>query len=796
LCLPFAGLRAKVIILGCGARYGSDNPRCLDYCVRESNNLHSPQITIVQGEHGVLAIWPEAPAANTNISLAHDPDTADVLMYWTAHPPGPASDTIETPALRVGLFPSWPDAARRYRERFEELTGVVPLWKQTPAWIRNIHAVHTKAPGGAHGNPTAEAAAAYYANLAKLVAPDRLLLFYWNGNGIVMHGDHRYFTKLGWPRPHVVDALKKYAFRWMGYHPYLLVIPPHSMEPRFAKAREEHWGMPENYKFQPDYAGPADADAFWAYVRPVCAGRYASIDKAGLWSMHPGSPLSRQYLTHNFGRYCAVHRMDGAYMDVCGADSTFHFAPERQVMNGLNCRTGETQALRDLAKTHPDLARMSEVQSAWTVAHSFYTWEGSSHFTLPRAHRIIDVKVDHPLRTALWGSYCWTREAALEPDEAALIGALPDLELTDPWSVARAQLFTREQLFNDLPETWAPDALAYYRSADDRWFQYRRFTWGQAFVELTDSGEPQVRLGQFHGVQRSPLLVSAHVVRWPAYTQGVPFGLNPNRSYRFVAETPVERTDVRVVSLPDGVFVNALRPAKDWCVLELGTTTGNPITGNVVVRPGRKCVGIRSPTKDVAGPFPAEQPATVAATAPGALVLLWTKPTATDGTRANDFLSAHGRITAVGLPDRLWSYNAHQSKTIRTIGSWELPALEVGRGRFRGYAERWVELEELGEPSLRFHLGYPPSETRTQQFPAVVFSVQVNGGTVWQEEIQISRQWHAREVSLQKWNGRTVLVTLSTQTAGNRDITPSHLDPPTFFGRVEVHDALGLDLGN
>lgn len=63
------------------------------------------------------------------------------------------------------------------------------------------------------------------------------------------------------------------------------------------------------------------------------------------------------------------------------------------------------------------------------------------------------------------------------------MGALPELHLDDPWAIARCRLFAREELFNDLPDTWDPEALACYRAKGGRWFQFRRLPYGDGYVE-------------------------------------------------------------------------------------------------------------------------------------------------------------------------------------------------------------------------------------------------------------------------------------------------------------------------
>ena len=570
LDLAFPNLKCPAVILGCGTRIAATMPqRRVDYCTRTANNLYSPSVVVLEGIRGVAAFFPESHTANVNAYLAHTPDADDAAVFSTGTDPRHEKAVIRSVPLRIGVYPTWVAAARRYRERFEAIAGAKPLWEQTPRWVRRVHAVHTGAPGGHHGNPKPEEANAYYERLAQLIAPETLLLYYWNGSGIVVAGDPRYMTRLGWPKPHVIRAIKAHGFRWIGYHHYTLLFPPHGIQDRFKKIEQNNWGLPEGYVFTPDYGGPPEK--FHEHFRPISTGYYKPMDEARLWVYHPGSQRGREYFVRNFGNYCKFHNADGNYLDICGCGSENHFPPEKKVFEGMTYRMGEDRMLGETKQQLPELAMMSEVQSPWSLAHTFYTYEGASHYTHARAYWTNDSIINHPLRTALWGSYCWTRESVLQPHESALMGALPELHLEDPWSIARCRLFSQGELFHDVPPTWDPEALAYFRAKGDRWLQFRRLPYGDAYAELTDDG-PQVRLGRFSGVTKSPLERPAWIPRWQAYRDGKPIGLNSARCYPFIAQVPEKEGDYHVTALPADAFVRAFRnDAKGWSTVEFGS---------------------------------------------------------------------------------------------------------------------------------------------------------------------------------------------------------------------------------
>jgi len=797
LDLAFAGLKCPAVILGCGTKIGAAMPmRRVDYCVRPANNLYSPTVAVLEGRQGVATVSVDSPFDNMNVYLAHEPEADDAVVVAAGVDPRFEPGVIRITPVRVGLGASWCAAARRCRERFEALTGAKPLWEQTPRWVRKIHAVHTGAPGGAHGNPTSEQARAYYGKLAGTVDPAALLLFYWNGNGIVVGADHRYMTRLGWPKPHVVQALKAHGFRWLGYHHYTLLFPPHAIPERYKRIEEQNWGMPEGYVFTPDYGGPPEK--FHDHFRPVSAGYYKPMDEATLWVFHPGTQTGREFFIRNFGNYCRFHNMDGNYLDICGTDGGYHFPDARKILGGMTYRMGEHRMLRECRQALPDFALMSEVQSGWSVAHTFYTWEGASHIMRPRQYASIDVINNHPLRTALWGAYCWTRENEIAPDESALIGGLPELHLEDPWSIARARLFAEEELFHDLPAIWDPEAVAYYRGKGGRWFQFRRMLYGDAFVELPgarsaargarNTGEGRglkLRLGRFSGVAQSPLGRPVTLPGWQAYRDGSPLGLNPKRTYPFLVQPPEEQGDYVLKNLPAGVFVRAFRNApKSWSTVEFGAGE-TPNRGEVTIRFQRDCLRVCDAEGERAGPFKAGSEATFATRVPGGLVLVWDEPKAGYGHARNAFLAARGKLDARGVHDPRWCQRSHCRVVKQTIGETERAALEVGSGRHRGYVESWVTLRPGGDPVLRFDVGYPAAGGN-RRIRAHAFSVLVNGREIWREVVEAGKTWLPRNVALGVFRGRTVLLTLSVEEVTDRNALPSHTDPPSLFGNVYV----------
>jgi len=748
LDVPLMGLKAPAVILGNGARYTASDPPVVDFCMRLANNLYSPRVAVIEGKQGCIGVWPDSPFMIDNLYLAHRAEENHVILHAGLDHRQKDPAVLRSVAWRIGTFSNWVEAARRYRAGFEKRTGARPLWEHNPGWVRKIHAVHTVIP-------ETDKADAYYADLARRFDPSKLLLFYWNGNGIILFGDHRYMTvAVGRPKPKVIDAIKKHGFRWVGYHPYVLLFSPDAAPKRLEEIKTRGWGLPDDYTFTPDYDGPPDK--FYNYFRPI-GTNYYSGEK--LWLYHPGSPAGRKYLVRNFGNYCKFHQMDGAYFDILGSEHASMFPKEKKVFDGLNYRTGEERALREIKEAHPELAVMSEVQGAWTVAHTFYSWAGAGFIGLPKSHPSIKTKTDHPLRTALWGSYLWGRESRLDPVYSALLGCLPELDLSDDWEVARCRLFTEEELFHDLPKAWDPDAYAYYRVKGGRWFQFRKLPFGDGYVELTQDGY-QVKLARLVKQSRYPLEGPGRIQHWPAYKSDRPIGLNPAGTYPFLMERPKPDQPLRITDLPEGVFISAIRHSDTHSVIEFGTGERKATTGDIHVALHRRCLSICQVGKDTEGPFEVGRKLTLAAGVPGGLVFVWKEPDKTDTWLRHDLPWAMGHIQRNSIyrpaePVRVEKANLRGNLC---------PTLRIVTGEHRGYAEQWVELPEDMEPTLKFEVLQERvgKESPMPKSP-LVFSVHLNGAPIWRGELAPKTEWTRCSAPLERYAGRTVLLTFSAE---------------------------------
>jgi hypothetical protein len=497
LDLPVMNMTTPSVILGSGAQYLRTDAKATDQSMYSDLGLYSPTMAVVEGSNATLAAWSETTHfAPECIQLLHKPSYDHLILHGEQDPKQADPQKIVSPPWRIGTYPTWVKAAKRWREKFEERTGARPLWENRTPWVRNIHAVFN----ATNQNYGADEDESKHAELASKAPPEKVLYFLWNGDRIVLYGDHTLVSTIARPTPELVDIIKQYGWPLILFHPYTLIYSEAGAADRLQYLADQGW-LPAGYQFAPDYEGTAENwQNYWSGVR-------ADYFDDSVWYMlHPGSTKFKNYLVHNFGAYCTLRQADGAYLDTLGDDNNFLFADSRKTIEGQDYILGELNAIAKVTRELPHLAVMSEYQSPWMLPFAFYSWEGSvSHI---RQNAYANTRINHPLRVALTGSYSWTKESNEEHIDdivAALLGTLPEISLVGDdsvseeralWSQARAQLFCDEELFNDLPDKWDEDALAYYRSRSGHWFKFELLGSTYGYVEVFPGGQEVIRLSK------------------------------------------------------------------------------------------------------------------------------------------------------------------------------------------------------------------------------------------------------------------------------------------------------------
>jgi hypothetical protein len=489
--LPIMNSATQSVILGSGAEYFRSDAAKEDQVSFPGYGLYSPTMAVIKGGKSVVGVWSESTRyAPDNINLIHTPSYDHVVLHAEQDMATTSKQQIVSPSWRIGTYPAWYEAARRWKSAFESRTGAKPLWQNATPWVRNIHAVFEAANNDFSEKPQK------FAELASITSPQKTLYYEWNGDRIVLFGDHTLVRNSDRPTAQEMQYVRQYGWPMILYHPYTLIYNEQGASRRLSMLSSMGW-LPQGYQFNPDYAGtPGNWQTYWSDSR----GTYDS----DLHLLHPASDQFKAYLPKNLSAYLNQYGAVGAYMDTLGMDAGDWFPANKQVFNGDSFVLGEMKVIAQTRAAHPGLAIMSEYSAPWLLPHIFFTYEGVETFL--RQNQYAKTRLNHPLKVALVGSYRWAKEdntEAIDDNVSALIGTLPQVSLVGDWDVlkdralwsqARAKLFTENDLFNDIPPVWKDGALAYYRSKSGNWFAYKKIGAIYGYVEIMPDGSEVVRL--------------------------------------------------------------------------------------------------------------------------------------------------------------------------------------------------------------------------------------------------------------------------------------------------------------
>ncbi len=444
-----------------------------------------PQVAVAQGSNAAVGLWSENTedrdgwfGVYMDVAQIYHVQGFDHLIFTipntnTAH--AALSSTVTGGPWRIGTYPNWCEVARRWRQRFEALTGAVPLWNFPTTWVRNIHCMYdylTRQSGDLNR----------YQNIAELVDNSAKMLFYaWNGNGssvdntgptdFILFGDHRFSVS-----PSITDEeitlIKQSIPRVILYLPWTMIFNQTGAETR-VNTLKGSGEAPSDYVFEPDWNGGSLTN--WYNTWPPYSTANTNYDPVNRLILHPGSDQFRDYMNTYAAAYCTAHNCDGTYQDVMGV------VEWSKDMNGRSYCAGERDAVNMLAQNQPDLTWMSE-NLAIDLRIPFTYWgRDGSHYTT----------FTHPFYAALIGSYLWQSDMSLQnfttksnyaDQQLRLIygAGLPQVARTGDylitneiatWCQDRATLYCTYDMFHDLPPAnpgWVNHGsyktLAYFRT--------------------------------------------------------------------------------------------------------------------------------------------------------------------------------------------------------------------------------------------------------------------------------------------------------------------------------------------
>lgn len=493
--IPVLAATPAQIILGSGAAYSRTAAAKNDQSQVIAHGLNAPSVAVYEFSNLALAVFSESfqPVPDW-INLYHTATNDRISLHTEQDKVRAGTQTIVSATWRFGTFANWTAFAKRWHAMAEAKTSVKPLWENPTPWVRNVHSMYSGI-NSYHGSNQSR-----YQELAAITPPQNTLYYLWNGDRIILFGDHTLGKGLGFERPDKTELphITQYGWPLLIYHPYTLVWREDQMQARLTQFQNQG-RLPQNYQFNPDYQGGNAANwyPFWQDV----IGTYDDT----LSVVHPAATKTQDYFVRNTANYLQTHGAKAGYFDTMGIDGSWFFSNQKQLIDGKSYLQGEVEMARKLQQAHPNIGIMSEFQANWLLPYQFFTWEGTDTHTYQK--NFLPLVLNHPLRVALLGRYTWTREdstdAGQDDEMAALLGTLPAYHMANDYPISasrlnwlqnRAKLFVAEKLFNDVPEVWDPEARAYYRSHLGYWFKFKRVNNVWSYVQEVPGQADIVRL--------------------------------------------------------------------------------------------------------------------------------------------------------------------------------------------------------------------------------------------------------------------------------------------------------------
>ena len=742
-------LKPDAVITGKGSKTLRKEPARSEMLLWPGSSFYFPRVVMLENKKNCLMIYNESAQPYHNVMFYHEPESDHIILrsgdIGLLQRTGVTlldSKNYQSKFWRFSVHSDWAAAARYWRKEFEKRTGARPLWKNKSSVARKIHAVYTGAPNLLWKETPEE----YYKKLASEFNPENLLLLYWNANSIVTLCDHTYTLKPN-PTQGMKDVFRKLGFQWMGFHGYTLVCNESAIDQRHAPYKRNK-SFPANYKFNPDYQGkPED---FYKNMDP-----YLSRRSGPLAMLNPASKYVEDYLVRNINNYVKHHDAIGCYLDISGA---VHYAlkPGKIVFDGRTYTEGDTEVFRRLREANPELLTMTEYSGEWIIPYNFYIWQSGTVFRKEK------VRINHPIRAALIGSYVWTREKTTDdyPLKNAYYATLPEVVagygsknlesgLYYPWYVERAKLFVREKLFNDIPPgKWDPDVLAYYRSEKNGYFQFRKTKTGYAY---TDAKGNEL-LGIYENVTKGNK--NFYVSDWFAYdSAGCAIGLNPAKSYKFV-KTPGKLPFV-ITKLSKDIYLDQIRSNKNWTTIVLDSVKAKTADFSVKFNSAPAKVLLNGKEIQVNG-----KEWKNSAALPAVMVVYHKNPVAAAPekllTRTNwikGFIGDNGLYESHGY--RGYYFNWDQTFNHYTANKVKKTSLNMGCGHYSSYNEKLVKIP-AGKTKMK--LEYALNNTAKQ---SMILTVSANGIKLADLTIQSKDAWQNAEFDIAKFAGQDTIVTIT-----------------------------------
>ncbi|NLF70880.1 MAG: hypothetical protein GX575_17755 [Candidatus Anammoximicrobium sp.] len=551
-------------------------------------------VVALEGRQGSLGLWVEAPECPPNFFFLNwSGKSFSVAIEHLNLMPFEPHTRVESVTWRLDASDGgWVAALTPYRDWYARAFAEELRARAAVQWADRIKVIIDDYE---KGNPAGLRA------LATVFDPETVLLHEWNARAPEFDHELPDWT------PRAGYAQRVQAAQALGFHTmaYVNTYCVNYQSPVFVRDRIGDFGLARRMSLTNYAQSSRDPMTF---------------DKAKenqLLYLDPLSARWRQYHTDMMIRWREETGTDANYEDVGGCAGDFG----NGVVEGKAAAQGSVEQFRELLRRNPTVPMAAEYAPhsiafavRWPLRYQ-QVWGGE-------ATRIHWMTHQRPVSAFLHGPQhgAWVPTIQAESNflrhvvvacsdalggPAQFPGSLRNLQANQGVLVHmlwRAQLFSRKQLEPCFaPERWEPDLACMYQDRDGQVYKYFADEQTQRMIG-PDGCE---RYARVTGLNRHP--TGLNLPGWPAIRDGVILGLNPKVRYALVPGVP-DRTEIEVTRIPDGVCLTRFYETDVFTVLALDAVQpGQPGEGEVAFRTAADFAEILVNDQPVTATKPAER---------------------------------------------------------------------------------------------------------------------------------------------------------------------------------------------
>ena len=512
------------------------------------------QLAIVQGEQGGFFVRSTDDTFQfKRLHYGKDRDSFALGFETQNQAPFDGLTSAQSVIWRLNTYSGgWRLPAQQYRDWMERTFDPRRL-DEMPAWVENIGLVVIY-----NGLNTG-----MLDRLAEQIDPTKTLLYLKNWSiddvggpaGINNYPDYRPLPGFG----NFVEIAHQHGFRIMPHANLVGVSPSH---PLYSELQE--------FQFRDALSGDLRG---WHWERTESAERHAFINVA--------SSKFRKILVQRLKDVWQKYRVDAFHLDV----SHFVINDANGLVEGLNAGQGNALLHQELAEAMPGVVLGGEHLHEVTFFRESFAqrWILSSDAT------------PHPISSFLFSPYTqsYAHLGFPNPDSSPQLyqeylnsyeswGVLPTLKL---WSIEQlGTKYTATQQLLSIARAWQQFGLRpdfEVRWGADTLFQYVGKEGAIATLKTTGGGSafefPLAGTGYERIFGVTQMKTDQSLPYWRAYNETEILGLNPEKSY-LLSDAPRDLSQIRINSLPEGVFVAESRVTENAALFHL---RGTDVSGEI-----------------------------------------------------------------------------------------------------------------------------------------------------------------------------------------------------------------------